>query len=1004
MGSSLRPSFGVTPRRRRQLFAKRTRKLVGFGLLGLLVMAPLFAAAQAPPPDDLGFYRNYFVTGDYITGSVGLRGRGDASGFATGTISIPDPNSVPSTGVPAGADIVAAFLYWQTVEKSQSAFIGQNGFFNGHAIKGTVLGNPNAPVSWSAGGCAGSSNGTTTLRTYRVDVRPFLDLVAGSVQAAGPYQVRLADSGSNGGGAPLTLGATLVVVYRVMSPAFPLKAISFYDGAFAPGNGSSPFSLTIRGFYQASNTVTPDIKLTHIVGNGQPNKGETVSLNGLALLSLYTNLPPFPGFYNGSWDSPTWAPNGAGAFVHGDDASALTTVTPNSTNSGCVSWAAVIFSTTVQDTDNDGLLDVWEANQGYTDLGTNTFVPLPGADPLRKDLFVHLDYLASHDFITSGGTQGHTHRIKQAALDMVGDMYKNAPVDCDPISGVCKGIALHVDCNNCYPGDPYVIAGTGGNVIDEFAVACQDNPAANPPFYCEFPGVPATSWKGGLVFLKNQFFNRSQKDSYRYLLSGHALGLAGTLFRISNGTLISINVTTDAGGNETATVTTASAHGLASGARVRVSGSIAPAGSVGPDFGLNGSYPSITVTSATTFTFPVAKVPTGVYNNQGLFVSSGPALSTSGWSDLGGADTIVTLGLWRSDIPGDDQVGSVLVQAGTLAHELGHTFGRRHGGDDNSNCKSNFQSVMNYEFQVRGLPGYDGIAHVNYSTQVLPTLNENSLSEPAGIGATATTYRTRWYAPFSFLDKVINSAGGRFASRHCDGTDITDGAQMVRIEGPFVPGAIDWTQDGNAIATGVVQDISFNGSLDPSLAGSNDWLNLDLRQIGARRGVAGFSGEVWGTADDGGGGTVDDGGGGTADDGGGGTADDGGGGTADDGGGGTEGDVDRANATVDAPLNVTAAQVGKTVVLNWNPPSFGLIRSYNIWRANTTNGPISATNLPTRVGTVQGTPAPTTFTDKSLKNNTTYTYFVTSVLGADSGKNNGNQSGPSNFVSVAVKF
>src|SRR5215472_18689535 len=136
---------------------------VTFGLM-LLFGFSLSALSQAPDPP-LNFFKNYFVTGDDVVGGVGLRGLGDGTGFATGTINIPDTgNYANAKAVPAGADIVAAFLYWQSVEKSQSAFAGQNGFFNGHAITGRVLGNPNAPTSWSAGGCSGSAQGTKTLR------------------------------------------------------------------------------------------------------------------------------------------------------------------------------------------------------------------------------------------------------------------------------------------------------------------------------------------------------------------------------------------------------------------------------------------------------------------------------------------------------------------------------------------------------------------------------------------------------------------------------------------------------------------------------------------------------------------------------------------------------------------------------------------------------------------------------------------------------------------------
>jgi hypothetical protein len=966
----VRPTLSVFSRSR-TMIASALLFLIGFTHTGL---------AQSPPPP-LNFYKNYFVTGDYVVGGVGLRGLGDSTGFATGTIKIPDTQNYANAGaVPAGADIVAAFLYWQTVEKAQSAFAGQNGFFNGHAITGILRGNPNAPTSWSAGGCSGSSSGTTTLRTYRADVRPFLGIVNGIIPGNGSYQVKLADSGSNGGGAPLTLGATLVIIYRVVSPAAPLNAITLYDGAFAPSNSSQIMDQGIQGFYQAASS--PVAKMTHIVGNGQSNKPESLAFNGTVL-----SASAFPGLLHTSWDNPTFD---VSALVPPGDLNPVDTmVTPARTNSGCVSWAAVIFGTTVQQSDNDGLLDIWKTNQGYTDLSNGEFVSLPGAVRGQKDLFLQIDYLASHDFITSGGALGHSHKPKQAAMDMVGDAFS------------LQGIHLHVDCGNCYAGDPYVIpGGLGGNVIDEDTVTCQDNPAANPPFFCAFPGQTVTGWKGGFSFLKNQHFQHGRQLSYREGIFGHALGVATNTFSISKGTLISIVVS-----GSTATVTTSVPHGFSSGDRVTVSGAVSPAPVPGQDFTLNDTYPGITVTSPTTFTFNVSalNIPSGTYTNWGLFVASGPPLSISGWGDGAGADFIVTLGLWRSDIAADDQVGSVNTQAGTLMHELGHTLGLKHGGGDNTNCKSNFQSVMNYLFQVRLLPGFDGVGHVDYSGQLLPDLNEASLNEAAGIGP-ATKYRTRWFAPLSFIDKQLNTQGGRAAARHCDGTPITDGAQMVRLEGPSVPVAIDWNNDGNPSAANLSQDINFSGSLDAPFTGFNDWANLDLRQVGARRGVFGFSGDVWGSLDDGSGGSLDDGSGGSLDDGSGGSLDDGSGGSLDDGSGGLESDFDRANSTVDPPFITKGVQVGHNAVLTWTPPGFGRIRTYLIWRANTTKGPISPTNPLVNIGRVTGSPPITTFTDTTVKNGNTYTYSVTSALGADSGRNNGNQSGILNTVTVVVKF
>ncbi len=1081
--------------------------------LAILALFAQAAFAQTPCPgvDCLSFFKNYSVTGDYVVGGVGLRGLGDATGFATGTITIPDPNTL-TMFVPDGADVVVSLLYWQTVEKTQSAFAGQNGFFNGYAIVGTSLGNPNAPTSWSGGGCGGNSQGTTTLRTYRADVRPFLPVVGGKHQGNGSFQVRLADSGSGGGGTPLTLGATLVIIYRLSipptsttPPPAPQTLISIYDGAFAPSNSSSSMSQTMKGFYQAG--ATPLVKHTQMVGNGQTNKFQLVSLNGQNLPSLYPGLPPFPGHYNDSWDNPTWSNvNQYGNVVQANDSSATTSVVPTQSNSGCVSWAGMIFSSTVLTGDGDGLLPVWKTSQGYTDVKDGTPVPLPGAnDATKKHLYVQIDYMCS---IVTGGAcdpSGHVHLPKQAALDMVGDAFwaQNIHVHFDvgnnyqtPWTAPC-GLPARALC------DPYIIpasSASGGNIIAESAVTCTDNTAATPPFYCQFPGEAATSWKGGFTFLKHQpinypdeascqaagsacirRFQHNRRHSHHEVIFGHALGRATTRWSVGGASPMLIKIVNT---GSTATVTTSMAHGLSTGARVSVSGAIA-------DFDLNGTY---LVQSASTYTFTIitTNVTNGTYEkngnpglpaNPGLAVSFGPATSHSGWSDVGGADSIVTFGKWHWDDPTgcianptvplalgevycNDQVGTVQAQAGTLMHELGHTLGLTHGGayiapfstgiktTYGPNCKSNFLTIMNYAFQFHGggLPGYDGAGHVNYSGQVLPvdcpvgapplaSLNEGSLDESKGIGnPTATacstssginSYRTRWFAPLSTLDSVLNTAvGGLAATIHCDGTPLTNAeiGTRVLVEGPLAPGAIDWNNNGiiDPVPPTFALDINFNGKFDdgstldlPPLQGFNDWFNIDMRQIGARGGVLGFSADAGDNpADFGGDNPADFGGDNAAEFGGDNPADFGGDNPADFGGDVPETDFDLANSTVDPPIALTCTncvkssvpwvEKGKSVPLAWTPPGFGQIRTYYIWRANITNAPMSATNKPVNIDKVTGTPstpAPTpAFTDGTVKNNNTYLYFVTAALGAASGKNSGNQSRPSNKVSVAVKF
>ena len=1023
-----------------------------FGLLLVLGFAQtVFAQAGT---NQLNFFKNYFVTGDYVV--AGWVETSSDGVYATGTISVPDlrqpsQNGVPAT-VPKGADIVAAYLYWATVEKSMTAFAGQQGFFNGFAITGTVLGNPNAPTSWSSGGCSGSSNGATTMRTYRADVRPYLPLdtdstspTFGASLANGIFSVRLADSGSNGNTAPNALGATLVIIYRVLSakePPVPLNGIVIYDGAYAPSNAALNTSQTLVGFDQPA--TTPVAKLTHIVANGQPNKSQQVYFKSPSqplpqpLPSLYGTLPPFPGIY-GSWDNPTWVLSQFG-YVHTADTSETTSVVPSASNSGCVSWGATILSTTVQDSDGDGLLDVWEDNDGYTDAASGQWVSLPGANPNEKDIFVEVDYLTKLD----GSADQHSHLPKQAALDAMGNAFAD------------KSIRVHFDLGaGIYPGDQFLISsGTGGNAIPEGLVLCTDGITL-----CAFPGQPAVAWKGGFEFIKNEptlgNFQPGRRQSYHYLLFGHSLGASRSYwstagFRLSNSAIPQLASIVNSG--TTATVTIKSPQGVLkpgdcpnatipecsdpNNSRVTIAGALGQSALNGTFFFNNvASTTDVNNISTTTFTITTANVANGTYNFNNepqLAVAYLGPTSTSGHSDFGGGgDSVVTLGLWGADnLPNcqpdpsqglslgqaycDNQMGSVQTQTGTLFHELGHALTLTHGGTyytdpDNPflptyepNCKSNFLSVMNYLFQVRGFP--DG--GIDFSGQKLPNLNESLLNESSGIGSAVLPHYTRWYARPNALDLKL----GSFAKSHCDGTRITDGAQMVRVDGTSFT-QIDWNNNKvvpDPIEPVAWQDVDFNGSTsilpDPPFQGFDDWAAFDLRQIGARASAFGLSSGgvkfVSGGVKFVSGGVDNDGGG---------VKFVSGGVKFVSGGvkfvsGGVEQDEVAASSTASPPTGLTAVMSGHNVVLNWTAPAFGQFRRYDIWRATGSFLTLASvlanlssfSNCPTC--TVTGTPPLTTFTDTNVKNNTTYTYFV-----SDKNKQ-GVQSGGSAPTTIKVKF
>src|SRR5260370_39485237 len=96
------------PRLRRlvALLSLSLPRLSAFLAVGLLL---LFAQPRttAQASDALAISGEYLLTGDYVVGGVDLVSSSAKNGFVSGTI--------PMSGVPANADITAAFLYWETI-------------------------------------------------------------------------------------------------------------------------------------------------------------------------------------------------------------------------------------------------------------------------------------------------------------------------------------------------------------------------------------------------------------------------------------------------------------------------------------------------------------------------------------------------------------------------------------------------------------------------------------------------------------------------------------------------------------------------------------------------------------------------------------------------------------------------------------------------------------------------------------------------------------------------
>jgi hypothetical protein len=1053
-------------------------------VLGFAQTAAAQSASAGSTNGPLTFGNNFFVTGDYVVGGAQGLNNHLVNGFGTGTITIPDtnPGITGTKSVPPGAQIIAALLYWQTVEKSGvmpgQPGSGQNGFFRpvfqggpktGYPISGDDLMSQNT-VSYSAGGCSGSSTGKL-LRTYRADVRAYLPQDAsGDISANGTYEVRLPSVGSS---APLTLGATLVIIYRVLSPDVPLNLIVIYDGAFSAGNTMLNMTQTVQGFYEAAQN--PVSRLTHIVGSGQSNKFQTVKLNGIVLPSLYPRgQPPFPGYY-GSWDNTTWTfpypgntvppnypanpvPGGVGSLP-----SATTMVVPTTSNAGCVSWGAVIFSTTVQNTDNDGLLDVWKTNHGYCDASVNegvcaktdpSWVDLTGAGMPGdgKDVFVQLDYMCSSVTGTSVSAPGSCNTTN-------GNYSFDPRLSADGTDAAQKVVAA-------FANKKVTVHVIPTHAVQE--LPCTDTTDLNGnPLLCPFPKQPGVvGWPGGFVFYENQMvntadgnlddctsanppatcvpvFQHGKKDSYHHALFAHALGLPN--WTLQSGTLANVDSKVP-GPNvmqsgRIVTFKSSTPHGLTGTSytscpnatdRVTVAFAITY-------INMNGTF-CVQKTDDSTFTIQVPDSITATYTrltDPNLAVASGQAGTISGFSDIGGADSIIALGNWGTDGQ------SWQVKAGTFMHEVGHSIGGTHFGlrypnwtatnPDytpalEANCKSNYQSVMNYLFQI-DLLGPNGV--LDFSSQELVTLDESALN-PSLVttmdGSAIAFTTTSWYDTkplFSWSDSngnvhtVPSKAGG-----HCDGTPPNPSGDVDPTMYPFFNlGTASGTTLTPAPAwSATTLDLNFDGKIDSIFHGHNDWVGsavspgTDYRQISATGtltasglGGAGTGGRLGGGGGTGGrlggggglGGLLGGGGGTGGRLGGGGGLGGklgGGGGTGGRlGGGGGVGELNRAtaNSVTRPPTNLTASEAAsaRTITLNWTAPTFGQIGAYNVYRS--AHGlPFTPINPPT----VTGNPPVTTFTDTVSCDSGGYRYLVTAVLGAGS-TNPGQESAPSNTVS-----
>ncbi len=749
--------------------------------LAAVLLLPLAAARVGAQASPLTFFTNYFVTGDYTVSGTSLWRKGIA-GRASVDITV--------SGVPEGADVVAAFLYVQTAEAVQWSGI-DHATFKGHdlgagdaSVAKALNWDQATPPCWSV-----AIPGGRRLVTYRADVLRYFDVEGGDgpnrgkLAINGPHTVSVPDYGYTygdddelgiegyGSTGARAVGASLLVVYR--HPDLPYRGIVVYDGG-ATKQAFSTLTQTLAGFYQAAGT--PAARMTTIVGDGRPYLSERVRVNGA---TVATN--PYVSGDGPKWDTPTFQ----GVPVAANAAGATLEIAPNGLLSDCVSLSAVVLSVNVQDDDGDGLLDAWE-KAGKTTAGLVDPLgrPLPllgamGAEPDRRDLFVEIGYMDTAA-TTYGGVAApaHTHLPGPAALKLMGDAFATAPTG---------PIAVHFDVGPGYAaGDaaPYVIPpayARGGEAISEQATVC---PPGAEPWVCQFSAYPGTvGWKSGFRFLRDQ----------------------------------ALAVTPLAG---------------------------SPALPAGADLEAFCGVPGY----ACTRRFDPERQQMFHYalfaHAIGLPKSEDPASldfhvprTNAGIADFPGGDLMITLGGF-ADVDGLP-IGTPFMQASTLMHELGHNLELRHGGGAlEPNCKPTYFSVMNYLYQLRGLLDDGGSPNLAFSSNG-PAIDP--VAEGALPAVQLQPYRLGWFAPL--VTSYLNGRA-KIPTRFCNGSDIPPGfpaaAIAVRVDAATRAERIDWRADGDGDPDSPAaepQDVNFDGDADDTLVSFDDWANLRLNQIGSRRNV-----------------------------------------------------------------------------------------------------------------------------------------------------------------------
>ncbi|GGP23525.1 lamin tail domain-containing protein [Silvimonas iriomotensis] len=183
---------------------------------------------------------------------------------------------------------------------------------------------------------------------------------------------------------------------------------------------------------------------------------------------------------------------------------------------------------------------------------------------------------------------------------------------------------------------------------------------------------------------------------------------------------------------------------------------------------------------------------------------------SSGVAEIMGPNFLITLGNWGLVTTTTADVNAVVnYQAATIMHEMGHTLGLLHGGYEDTNYKPNYLSIMNYMYQLNGVPDASGAVPAGHG---ISEINERY-------------YLYQWelqHGPSTdIVPGVANSSFMRYNMHNGPATttfnlDYSNGSGAALSESALVESNVV----GRTPATGAFADWDLSGSQTPGTLSS----------------------------------------------------------------------------------------------------------------------------------------------------------------------------------------